>query len=107
MRQAFALGHATAARPVEADRMNLVEVGHGAVFVGEIANLGDRRDVAVHRVDRFECDEFRHIGIGFLEQLLKVFDIVVAEDFLFRAAGAYAGNHRSVVQRVRENHAAR
>ncbi len=87
--------------------MDFVEVRHGTVFVGEIANLGNRRDIAVHRVNRLKRNEFRHIRIGFLEKLLKVFDIVVTEDFLFGAAGANAGDHRGVVQRVRENHATR
>ena len=49
--QALALGDAAAARAVEADRMDLVEIGHRAVLVGDVAELGDRRDVAVHRID--------------------------------------------------------
>jgi hypothetical protein len=53
------LGDAAAARTVDADGMYLVEIGHSAVFLGEIGNLTDRRDVAVHRIDRFEGDQLR------------------------------------------------
>ena len=35
--QAFALGDAAAARPVETDSVYLVEVGHGAVRVSDVA----------------------------------------------------------------------
>ena len=36
--QAFALGNAAAARAIEADRMDLVEIGHGAVLFGDVAD---------------------------------------------------------------------
>src|SRR5690606_36951030 len=55
--QPFAFGDAAAARPVQADGMDLVEIGHGAVALGDVDDLGDRRDVAVHRVDRLEGHE--------------------------------------------------
>ena len=57
--QAFALGDAAAARAVEADGMDLVEIGHRAVRFGDVAELGDRRDVAVHRVDGLEGHQLR------------------------------------------------
>src|SRR3546814_2867386 len=50
----LALGDAAAVRAVEANGVHLVEVGHGAVLLGDLAKLGDRRDVAVHGIDRIE-----------------------------------------------------
>ncbi len=43
--------------------MHLVEIGHGAVAFGDIADLGDGGDVAVHRIDALEGDELGHGGI--------------------------------------------
>ena len=56
---AVALGDAAAARAVQADGVHLVEIGERAVFLGEIADRRDRRDVAVHRVDALERDDLR------------------------------------------------
>ena len=62
--QAFALGNAAAARAVHADRMHFIEIGHRAVFLGDVADVVNRRDVAIHRIDRFEGDEFWRTPIG-------------------------------------------
>ena len=59
---AVALGDAAAARAVHADRMDLVDIGHGAITLGEIADLRQRRDVAVHRIQAFAGDQFRPVG---------------------------------------------
>ena len=55
---AIPLGDAGAARPVKPDRMHLVEVGHRCERLGDVAQFPDWCDVAVHRIDRFEADEF-------------------------------------------------
>ena len=78
--RAVALGHARAAGAVHADGMDLVEIGERAVAVGEVADLVDRRDVAVHRVDQFERHDLGRRRIGCLQQLLEMGEIVVAED---------------------------
>ena len=57
--QPLALGNAAAARAVHADRMHLVEIGHRAVLVGDVADFADRRDIAVHRIDALEGDQLR------------------------------------------------
>ena len=60
---AVALGQAAAARPVESDRVHLVEVGERAVLLREIADRADRRHQPVHGVDRFEGDYLRPLAV--------------------------------------------
>ncbi len=102
-----ALGNAAAARAVHADGMDFVEIGQRIVAVGEIANLGDRRDVAVHRIDALERDQLGHRRVGAAEQFLEMRDIIVAKDVLLAPRIADPRNHRGVVEFVREDHAAR
>jgi hypothetical protein len=42
------------------------------VRLGDIAQLGDRSDIAVHRVHRFESDKFWSVGVEFGEPAIKV-----------------------------------
>ena len=104
---AVALGNAAAARPVEPDRMHLVEIGHRPVRLGDVAQLGDRRDVAVHRIDRFERDQFRHGGIERGELAVEVGGVVMRESLLCRPAVPDALDHRGVVQFIGQHDAAR
>ena len=101
---AVALGDAAAARPVEADRVHLVEIGHRAVAVGDVAQFADRRDVAVHRIDRFEAHQLRPLARQGGQTALQILGVVMAENLLLGAAVADAGDHRGVVQRVRQHH---
>ena len=57
--EAVALGDAGAARAIQPDRMHFVEIGEGAEFLRHVAQRGDRRDVAIHGIDRFEGDHLR------------------------------------------------
>src|SRR5215831_17909681 len=57
-----ALGDTAAAGAVEPDGVHLVEIGHRAVAIGDVAQLADRGDVAVHRIDRLEADELGPVG---------------------------------------------
>ena len=98
--RAVAFGHAGAARAVHADRVDLVEIGKRAVAMGDVADLADRRDVAVHRIDRFEGHDLGRRRIGAGQQLLEMGHVVVAEDPAHRAGMTDAGDHRGVVQRV-------
>ena len=41
-------GDSCAARAIHANRMDLVEIGHGAVSLGEIADAIDRGDIPAH-----------------------------------------------------------
>ena len=73
---------------VHADRVDLVEIGQGVIFVGEVADRGDRRDVGVHRIDAFERDQLGRVRILGREQLLEMLEVVVAEHALLAAANS-------------------
>ena len=105
VRGAERLGDTGALVPVGARRVRLVEVGQRAVLGGERADLAQRGDVAVHRVDRLERDDARPLGREPVEQLAQVVDVVVAEDQPLGARGADAIDHRGVVALVREDDA--
>ena len=104
--QAFALGDAAAARAVEANSMHLVQIGHGAVGVGHVAEFLDRRDVAVHRVDGLEGDQLRPARLDQRQPAIEILGAVVLEDLPLGAAVADALDHRRVVLLVGEHHAA-
>ena len=81
-----ALGNAAAMIAVHAHRMDLVEIGQRVIFVGKVADRGDRSDVAVHRIDAFERDQLGRLGVLGGEQLFEMLEIVVAEHALLAAA---------------------
>ena len=103
---AVALGDAAAARAIEADGMDLIEIGQGAILLGEIADRADRGDVPVHRVDALEGDDLRRGAIELLQLRFEIGEVVVPEDVLRPAAIADAGDHRGVVLLVGEDDAA-
>jgi hypothetical protein len=82
VRDLVTLRNAAAAGAVHADGVDLVEIGDRAVFVGEVADLGDRSHVAVHRIDAFEGDQLRRVGGRCLQKLFEMNKIVVPEDLL-------------------------
>src|SRR3546814_6902183 len=53
----LARGDAGTARAVEADGVHFVEISEGAVTLGQAAEFGNRRDIAIHRVDGLERDD--------------------------------------------------
>ena len=101
---AVAFGDAAAAWTVQADRMHLIEIGQRAIFLGEVADGGDRRDMTVHRIDALEHDDLGRPGGHLLEQLFEMLDVVMAEDVLLAAAPADALDHRGVILLVGEDH---
>jgi len=50
-------------RAVHSDGMDLVEIGHGAVSLGKIADATNRGDVTVHRIQALEDDQLRPLGV--------------------------------------------
>src|SRR5262249_50338838 len=102
---AITLGDTAAAWPVHADRMDLIDIGHGAIALSEIADLLERRYVAVHRVKALAGDQLRPVRTGLAQQLLQMGEVAMAEDLALAAALADALDHRIVVQRVRQDQA--
>ncbi len=101
------LGLAASARPVHSDRMHLVGIGHGAVAFGEIADGPDRRDVAVHGVERLEHDELRPVRVRRLQQFLEMRHVIVAEDLLLASRLPDSLDHGIVVPGVRQDQTVR
>ena len=105
--EAVAFGDAAAARAIHADRMDLVDIGHGVVFLGQIGDFGDRRDVAIHRIDGFEDDQLGPFPPGRAQQAFEMSDVIVPEHLLFGAGAPHALDHRGMVQLVRQDEAIR
>ena len=89
-----------AARAVHADGMNLVQIGQGVELLGQIADLFDRTEIAIHRIDRFEGNQLGRGGVVRLQQGAQMRHIIVAEDPLGAAIAPHAFDHRGMVQRV-------
>ena len=104
---AVALGDAAAARAVHADRMHFIDIGHRAVALGEVADPGQRRDVAVHRIEALAGDQLRPVRTRRDQQFLQMRKVVVAEDLPLAAGLANAFDHRIVVERIRQDQAVR
>lgn len=99
---AVQLGGAAAAGADEADRVRVVDHHHGVVPLGQVADLGERGDVAVHREDAVGDDELAAgAALGrLLELLLQVGHVAVG---VAEAAGlgeADAVDDRGVVEGV-------
>ena len=107
MAHAFAVGDAAAARAIKANAVDFVEIGHGIIGVRDVAELRDRRDIAIHRIDRLERDQLRRVRIEVAQLALEIARIVMREDPRFAAAVPDALDHRRVVELVRQDHAAR
>ena len=79
MHGAVVLGEPAASRAVDTNCVGFIEIGHRTIPVGDIANLGDGRDVAIHRIDRLKADELRPPRIATHQAVFEVDRIVVAE----------------------------
>ena len=87
--------------------MDLVAIGHRAEFLGNVAELGDGRDVAIHRIDGFEGDQLRPARSERGELAAQIGRVVMGENVLLDARMPDALDHRGVVERVGEDDAAR
>src|SRR4051794_8360279 len=90
MHCAVAFGDPIAARAVHANSMDLVEISHRAVALGDIANLCDGCDITIHRIDRLEANELRSPGIGTHQAVLetRLEELVEIHRFLCRLGSA-------------------
>jgi hypothetical protein len=86
--------------------MHFVDIGHGAIALGEVADFEGRGHVAVHGVEALEHDQFGPVACR-AQQCFEMFHVVVAEDLLFAMGLAYALDHRVVIERVGEKQAVR
>src|SRR5262245_63655730 len=59
--RALGLRLAAAARAVQADRVHLAGIGHGAIILGEITDAVDRCHIAVHGIKGLRSEE-RRVG---------------------------------------------
>src|SRR3546814_9622440 len=75
----------------EAHRMCLVDQYQRAIFLRNADHFLQRRDVAEHRIDALEHDEFARFGGQALEALFERLDVIVAEGDDFGVA------HRAAV----------
>src|SRR6266404_2382131 len=82
---ALALGDAPAMGPIHSDRMNLVDVSQRTIPLREIADLMQRRYIAVHGIKAFAQDQLRSVRCYRAKQLLEMPHIVVAPDVPFCA----------------------
>ena len=100
MGDAIARGNTAATRAVQADRVDLVEVGDCTVLFCNVADSRDWRDVTIHAVDTFECHDLRAGRIHRTHQLVEMRDIVVAKDKALRPGAADTFDHRIMIERV-------
>ena len=84
--------------------MGVVDHHDGAVFLAEVGELVDGADVAVHGEDTVGDEELAAgLVLHFLQELLGVGDIFVAEDFDFGAGEAGSVDDAGVVELVGED----
>ncbi len=94
--EAVAGGEPRAFRSVKADGMDLVEIKQGAVTPRAGHEIGKGRDIPAHGIETFAGDQFR-LRSRFLQQGFEMRDIVMAEDAIFGAGIADAGDHRGMI----------
>ena len=70
------------------------------MLLANVEDLGDRRDVAVHRIDAFERDQLGAARLDCGEQPVEILGVVMLEAQALRTAVANALNHRGMVERV-------
>ena len=93
---------AAAAFAEMAVRVAIVDHDERAVALGEVADLRQLRDVAVHREDAVGGDqlEARAVRVGLLQPRLQLVHVGVGEAVALRLAEPDAVDDRGVVQRV-------
>ncbi len=82
--------------------MHFVEIGHRAVFVGEIADFLDGRDVTIHRIDRFKGNKLRCLRVSCRKLGFEVLQVIVLPDHALALGVANALDHRCVVAGIGE-----
>lgn len=92
---------AAAVASEDAGGVGVVDHHDGSVFFGQVGELVDGADVAVHGEDAVGDDEFVAGLVGdFLQELFGVGDVLVAEDFDFCSGEARAVDDGGMVELV-------
>ena len=98
------IDRAAAIAAQNAGGVRVIDHHDGAVFVGNIAELVDGADIAVHGKDAVGDDELAAgLVLDLLQQLFAVGDIFVAEDLDLRAGEAGAIDDAGVIELVGED----
>ncbi len=87
--------------------MDFIQIGHGAIGLGQGDGAGDVGDVAVHGIDALEGHQLGRVRGRVAQQGFKMLKIVVAKHLVLAAAIADAGDHRGVVEFVGKDDQAR
>ena len=105
LHDAAVLGRAAAGGSHEAGGVALVDEDEGAVLVGEVADLGEGGDVAVHGEDAVGGDHLEaRAGVGCLDELgLEVVHVHVGVAEALRLREAHAVDDAGVVELVRDD----
>src|SRR5690606_17280415 len=88
---------------VHADRMNFVEIGQRVEALGNFHDVGNRCDVAVHRVDRLEHNQLRLTNWIAGQYLGQVFHVIMAKHLPFIRCCSDAVDDRCVIQRIADH----
>ena len=59
--------------------MGLVDQHHGTIFLADTDHVLERCDIAEHRIDAFEDDQFASFGGQSFQPFFERFDVIVAE----------------------------
>ena len=103
IRDAFPIRDAPSPRSVHSNRVNLVQISHCAVLLGDIANLGDRSDASTHGINRLERYDLRRIGRALRQLFRQILYIIVLPNLFFRLRVPDSFNHGSVVHLIRKD----
>ncbi len=97
---AAVLGRAAAGLADEAGRVRVVDHHHRAVFLGEIADRVELREVAVHREHAVGRDHAQPLALRLLQRLFERVHVAVRIAMALGLAEADAVDDRGVVERV-------
>ena len=98
------LGNTAAVQAVETNGVDFVEVGQGVVFLSQITDRPDGREVAFHRVTGLKSDDLRTRRIEPAQLCFQISHVVVFEDDLLGLGPAHGLDHGGMVETVRQNH---
>jgi hypothetical protein len=70
------------------------------MLLGDIADAGDRSNIAIHAVDALEGHDLGAVRRNGAQQLIEMGGVVMSEDEALGARPADAFDHRIVVERV-------